>query len=291
MAERVTSVPLETGLYVLRYVQAPTAHGAPHVFVRPSPGSEDVVEVISPPGERPGSISAPGGCVVVRAERASSLHVTISSALASGGAEAELRLESLAGAARPGASVQGTAQPSVQPPTVAPPAPRLDVMGHVSRRGDVRVGDGRWVAGPESPAPIEGLEVGLLDRTSGLALEYQVQVGGPGGAWTPWMTGGFAGTRGQARALLGARLRLVGARASQFQIDAEALFLGATVMRLKGQAIEVISGSGVDPLVGLKLLVAAANPVPQRSADAPAASPQSAARAGRVRVFRSADLR
>lgn len=295
MAERVTSVPLERGLYVLRYVQAPSAHGAPHVFVRPSPGGEDVVEVISPPGEQAGLIAGPGGCVVVRAERASGLHITINSSLASGGAEAELRLESLAG----GVAVQGVPMPSAAPLAAPQPTPRLDVMGHVSRRGDVRVGDGRWVAGPDSPAPIEGLEIGLIDRTAGIAVEYQVQIGGPGGAWTPWMTLGFAGTRGQARSLLAARLRLVGARASEFHIEAEALFLGATVMRLKGQAIEVISGSGVDPLVGLKLSVAAASPpavrsadpIPQRPAVSSADNPKPAPRAGRVRVFRSAGLR
>lgn len=300
MTERVTSVPLETGLYVLRYVQAPTSSGAPHVFVRPSPGSEDAVSVISPPGERQGLIPAPGACVVVRAERPGSLQVTIRSAAAAGGTEAELRLETLSGEARSGGVAQDkVAHGASVPPPPSLPAPHLDVLGHVSRRGDVRVAHDQWLAGPDSPAPIEGLELHIAEHGDGLGLEYQVQIGGPGGAWTPWTAGGFAGTRGQARSLLGARLRLVGPRASQFQLVAEALFLGATVMRLKGQSLDVVSGSGVDPLVGLKLVVTSAAPAvrapapapQQRSGASPAASTQSAPRAGRVRVFRSAGLR
>ncbi|MCJ2017986.1 hypothetical protein MKK84_11200 [Methylobacterium sp. E-065] len=303
MTERVTSVPLETGLYVLRYVQAPTSSGAPHVFVRPSPGSDDVVSVISPPGERQGLMPAPGACVVVRAERAGGLQVTIRSVAAAGGTEAELRLETLSGEVQSGGVAQsdvGRVAPAQPAPSL--PVPRLDVLGHVSRRGDVRVVDDQWIAGPASPAPIEGLAIQLVGDAAGLSLEYQVQIGGPGGAWSPWMASGYAGTKGQARPLLGVRLRLVGARASQFQIEAEALFLGATAQRLKGQAIEALSGSGVDPMVGLKLLVIPAAPAvrapieAQRSAQqrltaTQPAAPVPAARAGRVRVFRSSGLR
>lgn len=289
MAERVTSVPLEMGLYVLRYVQASSAYGAPHVFVRPSPGSEGVVSVISPPGSEPGSIPAPGGCVVVRAERSSSLHITIHSRQANGGTDAELRLESLGGEREENEFAQG----AMLPPATQVSTPRLEVVGHVSRRGDVKVEEGRWVAGPDSPAPIEGLEMRVGGQVGGLALEYQVQIGGPGGAWTAWMTGGYAGTRGQSRPLLGARVRLVGPSASQFQIEAEALFLGATVKRHKGQAIEMISGSGVDPLVGLKFTVnspasAVSAPALPHSSTSPNADPTFV---GRVRVFRSAGLR
>lgn len=303
MTERVTSVPLEMGLYVLRYVQAPTSSEAPHVFVRPSPGSEDAVSVISPPGERQGLIPAPGACVVVRAERAGALQVTIRSAASAGGTEAELRLETLSGEVGSGGVAQsGVAYGASAQPVPSLSAPRLDVLGHVSRRGDVRVADEQWIAGPASPAPIEGLAIQLVGDAAGLSLEYQVQIGGPGGAWSPWVAGGYAGTKGQARPLLGARLRLVGARASQFQIEAEALFLGATARRLKGQAIEALSGSGVDPLVGLKLLVVPAGPVarapieasipaPQRMATTQPSAPVPAARAGRVRVFRSSGLR
>jgi len=302
MAERVTSVPLEVGLYVLRYVQSRVTAGAPQVFVRASPGSERIVSVVTPPGEQAGSIPAPGGCVVVRAEQSASLHITIRSSRASDETDAELRLESLSG---PTAS-----RPTLQAPVYAPapayapaPSPALDravpkveIVGHVSRRGDVRVSDGRWIAGPDSPAPIEGLELRLLDSAPDLAVEYQVLIGGQGGAWTSWMAQGYAGTKGQFRPLTAARVRLVGAAAAQFQLEAEALFLGASISKLKGQSLEIKSASSVDPLVGLKIVLNASNSgagseknqtVPKTSASnaAPASQP------GRVRVFRSAGLR
>jgi len=178
--------------------------------------------------------------------------------------------------------------------------PAVELMGHVSRRGDLLVTDGAWVAGPDSPAPIEGLEMRLAGAAGGLSLEYQVQVGGGGGSWTNWMPGGFAGTRGQARPLLGARLRLVGAQAAQFQIEAEALFLGASVKRLKGHLVEIVSDSGVDPMVGLRLALAppAQASQPARNAPSPRVTPApatqastTAPRSGRVRVFRSAGIR
>lgn len=300
MAERVASVPLEAGLFVLRYVQALSSYGAPHVFVRPSPGSEGVVTVLSAPGDRAGSISAPGGCVVVRAERASSLHVTITSTITGGGTEAELRLESLLGDAVRGdeTATNFYEAPGSQQQVLNPP-PSIALLGHVSRRGDVRVGGGIWVAGPDSPAPVEGLEIAVVGQAAGLGVEYQVQVGG--GSWTRWMRGEFAGTRGQARPLLGLRMRLTGGSATQFQIEAEALFLGASVKRVTGQLVEVISNSGVDPMVGLK--VALIGPIHENRPIQPqtpsrvklpaasAANPIPPARPGRVRVFRSAGIR
>lgn len=301
MAERVASVPLEAGLFVLRYVQALSSYGAPHVFVRPSPGSEGVVTVLSAPGDRAGSISAPGGCVVVRAERASSLHVTITSAIAGGGTEAELRLESLIGDAVQVNSPSESFYEAPAPQQAFGAMPSVALMAHVSRRGDVRVDNGMWVAGPDSPAPIEGFEISLAGQVPGLEIEYQVHIGGGGGGWTQWMRGGFAGTRGQARPLLGIRLRLAGTSAAQYQIEAEALFLGASVKRLKGQLVDVVSDSGVDPMVGLRIAItqAAGDVQPRRAQPQPVARSSAAsnansippARPGRVRVFRSAGIR
>lgn len=301
MAERVASVPLEAGLFVLRYVQALSSYGAPHVFVRPSPGNDGVVTVLSAPGERMGSISAPGGCVLVRAEQASSLHVTITSTTTAGGTEAELRLEPLLGNAERIESHQPASNNALaHPRPILGALPSLALTGHVSRRGDVRADGGVWVAGPDSPAPIEGLEIVILGQAPDVGIEYQVQIGGSGGGWTQWMRGGFAGTRGQARPLLGVRIRLTGASASQFHIEAEGLFLGASVKRLKGQLVEIISESGVDPMVGLKLALTKAiqeiqpTSAPLQQQRAPGNSnndPVQPSRSGRVRVFRSAGMR
>lgn len=298
MGERVTSVPVDGGLYVLRYVGPRATPASPHIFVRPSPGCEGAVKVLEAPGESKGAISAPGGCVVVRAERSASLQVTIRPLDKDGSNEAELRLESLTGETRQCAPAPAPSVPRAD--ALASPPVTLEVIGHVSRRGDVRVANDHWVAGPESPAPIEGLDVKLLGTGSNLALEYQVQLGGPGGAWTNWTAGGFAGTRGQARPILAARFRLSGGHAASYAIEVEGLFLGASIQRQKGQAVELRSASGVDPLVGLKVAVVPARataPVPtehtsKNTGSARPASPTPDSRpAGRVRVFRSAGLR
>jgi hypothetical protein len=108
------------------------------------------------------------------------------------------------------------------------------------------------------------------------------------------MSGDYAGTRGQARPLLGIRLRLSGGAAQSVTLSAEALFLGATVETARGDVIELISGAGVDPLVGLKIAFV---PVPSSAVQGksnPAQSrqvQQAEPRTGRVRVFRASGLR
>src|SRR5947208_422462 len=93
MNKRETLVPLKRGLFILRYVRARGAAGAPQVFVRPSVEAESYIEVISAPGDQPGVMVAPGSCMVVRADEAGTLRVTVRSD--GGETDAELQLEPL----------------------------------------------------------------------------------------------------------------------------------------------------------------------------------------------------
>jgi len=149
-------------------------------------------------------------------------------------------------------------------------------------RGDVEAAEDQWIAGPNAPAPVEGLLVRSEDNAL-LAVEMQALIAGAQ-QWTGWTSaGGFVGTRGRGLPLLALRLRLAGADASQLELIAEALFLGATTVAKAGRQIEFASSTGSDPLVGLKLGVrtAEAPPVAQQ-ADGPWRD-----RGARVRVFRS----
>ncbi|GEP01785.1 hypothetical protein [Methylobacterium haplocladii] len=296
MSERVTSVSLKRGLFALRYVRSGAAGAVPTVSVQAATGSEAVIVVISAPGARSGVLLAPGGSLVVRAEQPGALRVTVRPQ-DGGSADAELQLEPLhaglpslvgdaIGTGRLGARVDNA-------PTQPERAPaRLEVMGHVSRRGDVSVGAGQWIAGPDAPAPIEGLALRALDRP-GLAIEYQVLIGGSDAAWTRWTTEGYVGTRGKFKSLHGIRLRLTGADASAFEVEAEALFLGSATAFRKGREIELISHAAADPLVGLKLALISGHGLPPsvEYQNATAADDQSGARAGRVRVFRASGMR
>ena len=105
----------------------------------------------------------------------------------------------------------------------------LEFLAHVARMGDIHVPAGEWIAGPESPAQIEGLAVKWRGRPRDLDLKYAVRVGG--GTSTLMRANGdgsFVGTRGQARPLTEVRFELGGqaAKAHEFVIDA--LFQGAS---------------------------------------------------------------
>lgn len=297
MNERVTPVALQRGLFVLRYVRSSTPGTAPTVVVRPAPESQSLIEVISAPGDRPGVIAIPGGCLVVRAEQAGTLQVTIQAMASVGAPEAELRLEPLqAGRSDDSGfasnAVRGDAPRGRTSMSQAPSRPRLEVLGHVSRRGDVVAGTGEWIAGPDAPAPIEGVALRATDPLD-VAIEYQVLIGGPGASWTAWTAESYAGTRGKFRSLHGIRLRLTGPSASAFQIEAEALFLGAATSHRKGREVELSSNSGADPLVGLKVAVITVERQvsPSNTRVTESLEQESSQRLGRVRVFRATGFR
>ena len=99
----------------------------------------------------------------------------------------------------------------------------LELLAHVARVGDIRVSAGQWIAGPESPAQIEGLAVKWRDRPRDLDLKYAVRVGrGTSTLMRANGDGSFVGTRGQARPLTEVRFELGGqaAKAHEFVIDA-----------------------------------------------------------------------
>ncbi|MFH6784837.1 MULTISPECIES: hypothetical protein [Methylobacterium] len=156
------------------------------------------------------------------------------------------------------------------------------------------MGGDKWVAGPSEPAPIEGLEIRLNAPGATLRLEYQVLVGGKDGGWTPWLRGEYAGTRGQYRPLLGIRFRLAGNAAQFLTLHVDALFLGSTVETARGNTLELISGAGVDPLVGLKIALVPTTKgkvQSENTAIRPPTAQPAETRASRVRVFRSSSLR
>jgi hypothetical protein len=150
--ERTSSVGVATGLHVLRYLLG--AHSAaPIVLVRPSIGSESSLRLIPAPGQPENSLT-PGCLMVVSAERPATLQITVRPSVPGGSIEAKVQIEAL--------SANSTSETSEsQPALSAPQLPEepLGLLVHVARRGDVRQALGRWLCGPEAPAPIEGVQV------------------------------------------------------------------------------------------------------------------------------------
>lgn len=276
LKEREATIDVARGLFLIKYASGSASGRSPRAIVRPARGSEPFIEVISAPGVVVGYLGAPGACAVIRAERAGRLALRIRADDNEGSLDASFRVESV-----------GAEQAVVAGSSVAA-SPRgeagsdgLRVLAHVSRRGDIEVGAGAWVAGPDAPAAIEGLELrGAIP--GGVNIEVQPLVATNPVRWLDWSShGAFVGTRGRALPLAGLRLRLAGEQAANYVLAADALFLGSAVVSKKGREIEFLGSAAGDPLVGLRLDL-----VPEaRLASEAALSEQR--REPRVRVFRA----
>ena len=232
------------------------------------------MSVIDMPGRDGGRLLAPGDCVVVRAERAGEAKVGLRRGSADGALDASFRLDVI---------VRCEEVPEA---VVAAPTPSVSFLAHIAHVGDASFGQNVWAGGPDAPGAIEGLQI-VGDPDS--PLEMQVLVGGRPARWSDWSGAGvYAGTRGYGLPLLGVRLRL-SPEAAGMEISAEALFLGALVASQRGRTVEFVSGSGVDPLVGVKIAIEKAA---ERSPGVGVGMEANASnREPRVRVFRASASR
>jgi hypothetical protein len=287
--EREAFIGVERGLYILRYVSGAQAGVSPVAVVRPAPGSEPCVEVISAPGIVNGFFSCPGECAVVRAERSGRLSVKVMRQSAAESFDASLRLEPISGAERAEAPTARSATGGLAPPVAESLShPAFKILAHVSRRGDVEVNAGEWIGGPGGPAAIEGLSI-LGALPSGVHVEMQPLVATDPLRWLDWAPmGSFAGTRRRALSLAGLRLRLVGENASRFTLSADALFLGSPVQSRCGRDIELVGAVGGDPLVGLRLGIAPAETAASQAAVVAGVAVAEQRPDSRIKVFRAA---
>ncbi|MFG1463052.1 hypothetical protein V5F77_09120 [Xanthobacter sp. DSM 24535] len=272
----MSSVNVEPGLYVLRYASAGNTRLPPLVEVACDARAQQVVTLIGDPRSASGVLVAPGAALVIRSVGSASVQIKVRAMEPGGSLDARVTLEGVSrvtagGPVAPGAAV-------IQNET---DGASIQILGHLARRGDVRVGAGEWLGGPAAPLPIEG--VAVVGAPSALGLEYQVLSGGRNVQWSPWATAGsFAGSRGRATPLLGIRLRV---RGGESQVRAEALFLGSPIVSRTGQDIELVGLSDRDPMVGLCLALSRAE-----AKIAAGASSVTREAAAKVRVFRAGSV-
>ncbi len=266
-------------------------NAAPAVRVAPQNAAE--VELIAWPDASSHELRAPGDGLVIRALRDTTIIFEVMPAYEGGSVDAELQLEPVSRLAHAGFS-RGEA-------TAAPPVPTrqaiavddIEILAHVSRRGDVVIPAGEWICGPDYPMAIEGLEVRWPRRPTGLEIVTTVSVSKNGIRHLPAsVTGDFAGTRGRAAPIVSVEFSLTGERAQAFALRADALFLGASVQSRSGRSISLTGPTGREPLVGLRLSVVTQE-VYESNRGEPRAKVQEQARAGsnwssagRIRVFR-----
>lgn len=313
---------LQRGLYVVRYEAAADPAKPPLVSVQCEAGRNEVI--LHPEQSRP-TMSAPGQALVIRAIETGNVQVEISSPALSTALDATLKFEplrcelgspvtALPSPPMPAAFQQfpppaqraGFAAPSPATQAMqAAPAAGLQLLAHVARLGDVMVGANEWVGGPSAPARVEGFLLRWPGRPADVQIRYAASVAGqrPGEVRIV-ETEEFTGTRGRARPLLGVMMELVGAGARNYSLGVEAVFLGAPVRRATGSVVNLSGPTGREPLVGLRVAIAAQGQSPtlqqaamsgsaaQGGLPAMQASPSGAAQAPasdkpKVRVFRA----
>lgn len=289
--DRDSFLLISRGLHVLRYESGGKSHDHPVAMVKPAPGFERVIQVISAPGGVEGWLERPGAAVLVRAEDNGKIQIAVKRSRSNGSVDAAFRLESVGLLSDDTRDTTSTSVMANSPRPLSQIAIARSANGsegplflaHVSRRGDVSVRTNEWAGGPDSPARIEGLAI-LGSGREGLRAEVQVLPGSSHATWSEWLGADvFAGTRGRNQPLVGVRLRLTGDQAQHFIIHAEALFLGSPIMTKRGREIECVSQTGRDPLVGFRFEICAE----RRGSSRPTISSVGQDEHPRVRIFRA----
>lgn len=281
---------LDAGLYIVRYdVGAPGATAEVSLAQPLAAGVSWVPE----PGTD-GALSRPGDFAVLRCD---------------GRAEVEFHLRPRGGEARasisllkihraqvaalvdagPEAFEDHAPEPAHDPysdGTSGEPVVGLALLAHVATLGDVVVGSGEWVGGPNWDLPVEGIQVRWMGRPEGVRLRYAA-LAGPNGERRVEGRGeaGFAGSRGRAAPLAGVELALEGPGAGTYSLVAEARFERGAPATFRGTDLRVLSPRPGQRLTGLKLGILRVE-APSR-APQPAPARAEAPEPRRVRVFRS----
>lgn len=291
------------GLFILRYASSKAGFSAPLITVATT--DDTAIEIISP-SEDGAQLVCPGDGLVICAARDSFLDVSVTPLHPGGSSDAELVLE------RINTTIQlpNAISSSREETAISIAKNDIQILAHVSRRGDIVVPAGDWICGPDLPMAIEGIEIRWPNCPDGIDIVTSASVNPRHPQMLPEKSiGAFQGTRGRAAAITSLAISLTGARAHLLSLSCDALFLGQSITSAQGASCVVTGLTGREPLVGLRLSVApiAKNSVHSRgekpsqtslpvTASPPLVSPaQPAARQlgrnNRVRVFRSPQQR
>ena len=224
------------------------------------------MEALAQPGSTEWNLDAPGDCLVLKVPVPTKLVLHVSPQ-AHGSKDAVVKLEYL------------TSEPQAQKASYLPKAPAyaklsddrarqtlppaglpsklppLRLLAHVSRIGDVWVNEGEWIAGPERPLPIEGLQLNLDSPVPGFDIRYAA-VGRQENLneATLQSLGSFVGTRAQARPLTGLRLE-ISPSSGPIEIEAHAVFFGAPIQKARGTSIILTGPTKKEALLGLNVMI------------------------------------
>ncbi len=274
-------VDVDKGLFLVRYAAAQDAARPPKVSLSPEPSSDAGIAFFLHPDHREAVLWQPGSCVVVRAAARSKLVVDVAPIHDQGSSNATIRIEPLTQGEAPSRAARTGAVADL-------PCDLSDfrIHGHVASIGDVVVDADQWLAGPSKPSRIEGISIAWPGKPDDLDIRYSVKTARAQAiSGRVVEMGSFAGTRGKGLPLVGVMIEVSGRGASNFELVAEAIFLGSPAMRITGKRVVAQGPTSREPLVGLRLRLQQLN-APRTIAPAPVAiAPMRSS--SRVRVFRN----
>ena len=283
---------LEAGLYLLRYQSTHASDDPPFIEVQPSDVDLGGISLLAGPGALPDRLTSPGVYILVQAEHAGALNLTVCARQPGGSVDAEVRLERIVTATHQDDSVLPPSHDatSSRPQQGGSSTDELEILAHVSHRGDTVSGHGEWICGPDLPMPIEGFEIRWPNKPEGVELSYSGMSGRRNQHRREMRPGQFAGTRGKSAPLLGLTLGLKGARARNYELRCDAMFLGSPVISKHGSELTFSGPTGREPLVGFRLSVAAIRNDHTRVRTKTNREWVSVNQVGKVRVYRPASV-
>ena len=259
----------------MRYATADDESRPPQVRVLVNPKYQKNLELVLSPDHDDAVLRRPGSCLVVRASKPGQLLVEVVPVGTDGSTAATIQIETLS---------QGEVATNQRESTAEVDFAHLSLLGHVAGSGDVHARADEWIAGPGAPARIEGLLIDWPGKPDELDIRYSVKLARPHAA-SGRITelGGYAGTRGLSLPIVSVGIELTGPGASDFQLSAEAAFLGAPLTRKSGKQVAISGPTGREPLVGFRLRLDETS-MPLQPKLTPVTKAKSS---GRVRIFRS----
>ncbi|MBX3539698.1 MAG: hypothetical protein KF735_18810 [Chelatococcus sp.] len=247
-------IKLSRGLFALRYLAADDDRQPPAIGVQTGPRSREALTIVGGPDSEEGFLCKPGDAAVLVSQGDAIIVVTTyvgRHALSDG---VKLKLDQIDRLSARDSELVRAARP--QRAKAVPRDRRAPVFlsGHVEGIGALSLKAGERLGEAGSSHVIEGFAIHWPRRPVGVDIAYGcADVGGSLAVET--LTGDFVGTRGKGGAIGGLFVRLVGERAGQFALDAEAVFAGGRRVVSSSQALEALVEEEAAPLVALSVAV------------------------------------
>lgn len=208
---------LRPGIHVFRYLcRAPAPR--PVAMIAPGSGPRGRVELLAAGPDGTVTLAEPGDMAVLSVEGEATASLTV--VLPPGFPETAIDIHH--------------ERLSPEPPARSRKGPEpLRLLGHLEGLGDVSAAPGGWLGDPAGSRRLEGFAIAWPERPAGIDISYGVAFAG--GRQGPMaLTGGFVGSRGEARPIEAVTVALVGDLEGRLALTVEASFSVSGVQSAPG---------------------------------------------------------